>query len=117
MCKFGGRRIGLVFAVGAAVGLLCLPAGARTFVSVGIGFPGPGWYGPPPYVYAPPPAVVYAPPPTVVVAPPPTVYVTPSAPPPPQPAVWYYCDNPQGYYPYVSTCGTPWRQVQPPPAQ
>jgi hypothetical protein len=37
-----------------------------------------------------------------------------SQPPMPQPApgpVWYYCDNPQGYYPYVQSCGSGWRQV------
>lgn len=29
----------------------------------------------------------------------------------PPPQYWYYCDNPQGYYPYVQNCGTAWRQV------
>ena len=29
------------------------------------------------------------------------------------PAFWYYCDNPAGYYPYVQTCGTPFRAVTP----
>jgi hypothetical protein len=24
---------------------------------------------------------------------------------------WYYCDNPQGYYPYVRMCDGQWRQV------
>jgi len=24
---------------------------------------------------------------------------------------WYYCDNPKGYYPYVSSCSSGWRQV------
>lgn len=24
---------------------------------------------------------------------------------------WYYCDNPQGYYPYVTSCNGEWRQV------
>ena len=36
------------------------------------------------------------------------------APPPgaaPQPQVWYYCDNPAGYYPYVPTCSVPFRPV------
>ena len=27
---------------------------------------------------------------------------------------WYYCANPQGYYPYVAQCAVPW---QPVPAQ
>lgn len=34
------------------------------------------------------------------------------APPPPQ---YYYCDSPSGYYPYVTTCQTPWRAVSPVP--
>jgi hypothetical protein len=31
-------------------------------------------------------------------------------------AVWYYCDKPEGYYPYVRTCPSGWQQVpaQPP---
>lgn len=28
---------------------------------------------------------------------------------PAQAADWYYCDNPPGYYPYISTCNDPWR--------
>ncbi len=28
-----------------------------------------------------------------------------------QAASWYYCNNPPGYYPYVSACNGPWRQV------
>jgi hypothetical protein len=60
-----------------------------------------------PYLYPP---VVVAPPP-VYVQPAPQVYVQP---PPPQP-YWYYCDNPKGYYPYVSQCPSGWRQVTPPP--
>jgi len=32
----------------------------------------------------------------------------------PQPQFWYWCDNPQGYSPYVQNCAVPWRQV---PAQ
>jgi hypothetical protein len=61
-----------------------------------------------PYLYPPP--VVVAPPP-VYVQPAPQVYVQP---PPPQP-YWYYCDHPQGYYPYVPQCPGGWRQVTPPP--
>ena len=26
-------------------------------------------------------------------------------------AVWYYCDNPRGYYPYVQSCHVAWRAV------
>lgn len=55
----------------------------------------------------PPPVVVQAPPPPPVVvrAPPPR----PSGQPPAQ--FWYYCDETQAYYPYVSSCSGPWRQV------
>lgn len=30
--------------------------------------------------------------------------------------VWYYCQNPQGYYPYVKSCAGGWQKVpvQPP---
>lgn len=65
------------------------------------GWPYDGW---PAYGYAYP-APAYVSPPTVVV---------PQTPGPPPAASWYYCDNPAGYYPYVSTCSTPFRPV---PAQ
>ncbi len=45
---------------------------------------------------------------------PPTVIVqqTPPAQPLPPPAQsWYYCPNPQGYYPYVPQCSVPWQPV------
>jgi hypothetical protein len=29
----------------------------------------------------------------------------------PQLAFWYYCDKPQGYYPYVRTCPSGWQKV------
>ncbi len=30
----------------------------------------------------------------------------------PAPAgLWYLCDSPAGYYPYIPVCGTPWRIV------
>ncbi len=58
----------------------------------------PSW---PPYGYPP-----------VVVAPAPPVYVQPA--PPPRP-YWYYCENPQGYYPYVQQCPGGWRPVNPSP--
>jgi hypothetical protein len=53
----------------------------------------------------------YAPPRTVYAEPPPD-YLGPPGPPPAQD--WYYCDNPQGYYPYVRTCNGEWQAV---PAQ
>jgi hypothetical protein len=60
----------------------------------------PGYY-PQPVVVAPAPQVVYveqAPP--VVAAPPVQQY-------------WYYCGNPQGYYPNVQACPGGWQKVLP----
>ncbi len=98
----------LLGAVALACGSLAPPAEARVFVGFGFGAP---FYAPPPIYYGPP-AVVYAPPP-VVYAPPPIAY----APPPVQSYTsqpqqsWYYCDDPQGYYPTIQTCNQGWRQV------
>ncbi len=74
----------------------------RFFVGFGVGFwPDPFFWGPPivgwPY---------YA----TVVAEAPPVYVEPGQ---PQPYYWYYCQNPQGYYPYVGSCPGGWIQVVP----
>jgi hypothetical protein len=107
--------------VGAvAFGASVTPAEARVFVGFGFGYPYypapyygypgyyygyPGYY-PDPYYYAYPPPAVYAPPPAVYAPPP--VAATPGAPPPQS---WYYCDDPKGYYPYVASCPTAWRQV------
>ena len=73
---------------------------------------GPWWY---PYGYAYPYAYTYsyaypypAYPPPVVESPPP-VYL------PPRPQYWYYCQNPQGYYPYVNQCPGGWLEVVPQP--
>lgn len=73
-------------------------------------YPAPIYPYPDPYV--PPQLVGGAPPAVVAVAPPPAA---PGAPPaaaaPPAPSLYYYCDNPPGYYPYVTQCPTPWRTV------
>jgi hypothetical protein len=89
----------------AALGATAPTAFARVFVGVGVGV-GVPVYGPyyGPYYYPPP--VVYAPPPVVYTSPP-VVMQQGSAP----SQFWYWCDNPQGYHPYVSTCTTAWRQV------
>ena len=78
---------------------------------------GPGWWYPYygyPYPYAYPyqygyPA--YSPP---VVEGSSQTYIQQEAPPQ---QFWYYCQNPQGYYPYVRECPAGWQQVapQPPP--
>jgi hypothetical protein len=61
-----------------------------------------GWYFYPAPIYPYPTYV----PPAIVVQQPPQV---PAGLPPAQ--FWYFCDNPQGYYPYVASCSVPWRQV------
>ena len=102
----------------AAVGLLALPglAQARVFWSIGVGLPvyygslwypgwGGGWYcgwnDPyPAYGWSPPVVVERQP------------VVVQSLPPGPAPqSFWYYCRNPAGYYPYVTTCPGGWTPV------
>jgi len=60
------------------------------------------WYLYPAPIY---PYPTYVPPAIVVQQPPPV----PTGLPPAQ--SWYFCDNPQGYYPYVASCNGPWREV------
>src|SRR5215470_15294259 len=67
----------------------------RSSVVVPLGpYWGPYYWEPYPYYYPPP----------VVVTPPP-IYVQPApqtpSPPPPASTYWYYCEDPQGYYPNV----------------
>lgn len=59
------------------------------------------------YIYPEPfyPYPIYVPPATVIEVPP----AAPVGPPPAQ--VWFYCDNPKGYYPYIPSCNGPWREV------
>ena len=84
----------------------------RVFIRPSIVVPlGPYW-GPyywPPYPYYPP----------VVVTPPPQVYVQPDPQTPnslpPASAYWYYCEDPQGYYPQVQQCSGDWQPVAPTP--
>jgi hypothetical protein len=66
---------------------------------------GPGWWGPPYPWYAYPPAGG-----TVVVQPQTQPYVQQ------EPQYWYYCRDPEGYYPYVDSCPSGWMTVVPPPA-
>lgn len=103
----------------AAMGLLLLASSAhargywRGDIWIG---PGPGWWGPP--LYSSPYPYYYAPPP-VVIQQQPDVYIRqePQPQPPPQ-NYWYFCRNPQGYYPYVKQCPDGWQKVvpSPPPA-
>ena len=83
----------------------------RVFVQPSIVVPfGPYWG---PYYWG---AYPYSP---VIVSPPPPVYVQPapqiSNALPPAPSYWYYCADPQGYYPYVQQCPGGWQPVAPTP--
>ena len=115
----------LLAAAALALGLPGL-AQARVHWSIGIGVPayygygwgsgwGGGWYEPYPAfggwsTWSPPVVVERQP------------VVVQSLPPGPAPqSFWYYCQNPAGYYPYVSTCPGGWTPVPatpppPPPA-
>jgi len=97
--------------------LLAIPmsglAGSSTHYSFGfnVGIPlyGPPAYGPNPY-WGPPP--YYYPPPTVVVVPQqPQTYVQRNQ--RQESDYWYYCQNPQGYYPYIKSCPGGWMKVVP----
>jgi hypothetical protein len=82
----------------------------RGDVLIGPGW-GPWWWGPPYYPYGP----YYSEPPVVVPQQPPA-YVEPS----PQPEAqyyWYFCQKPEGYYPYVKKCPDGWLKVIPPVPQ
>lgn len=59
---------------------------------------------------------LYQAPPPVVVRPAPQVYIEqPTFRAPPQ-TYWYFCSNPQGYYPYVAQCPGGWQRVLPSPS-
>ena len=75
----------------------------RIFIGPGFWWGGPAWWGPPyPYYYSAPPVVVQEAPPTYI-----------QQQPPEQPAYWYYCPNPAGYYPKVKECPPGWLTVVP----
>lgn len=63
-------------------------------------------------VYAPPPGTYAVPPPGYAV--PPAGYAVPPSQPAPAPQVYYYCDNPAGYYPTVPSCPAGFRAVPAP---
>lgn len=64
-----------------------------------------------PYTY-PYPYPYYAQPPAEA---PPPVYDQQSPAPPEEEHSWYYCEDPQGYYPYVSQCPKGWLRIAPTP--
>ena len=88
-------------------------------VGVGIWL-GPGWWGPyhyPSFYY---PYYPYYPyyrtePPLVIQQRPEEEYVQPDPEAEEQQIFWYYCKDPQGYYPYVKECPSGWMKVVPSP--
>jgi len=89
--------------------------GFGVYVSPWWGYPGyaPGYVPGPYYPYYYPPQVI-----TVPSSPP--VYIQQDEPPgasAPQNSYWYYCRNPQGYYPYVKQCPGGWQAVAPQPPE
>jgi len=73
----------------------------------------PGWWGPyyPNYPYYP--YYPYYQEPPIVIQQQPDVYVQPAPEDEQQPIFWYFCKDPQGYYPYVKQCPKGWRKVVP----
>ncbi len=45
------------------------------------------------------------------------IYVQPAPPVPANTGYWYYCRNPEGYYPYVKRCPNGWLKVMPTPPE
>lgn len=96
--------------------------GHRSGFSIGL-YAGSPYYGYPyyygsPYGYGYGSSYYYNPPVVVTSPPPPPVYIEQAAP-APDPAdktYWYYCTDPQGYYPYVRDCKVQWQTVEPVPA-
>jgi len=80
----------------------CFGGGVALGLGLGLLATAPLWY-PPTYAY---PAYSY----------PAYAYPAPTYPAPPPPSYWYYCQNPQGYYPYVPQCPGGWMTVVPPGA-
>lgn len=80
--------------------------GPRSIGGLGFYWGGPFVVGPPWYPYG------YFSPPPVIVQQQPPVYVEPEQ---RSDHYWYYCQNSQGYYPYVKSCPDGWMKVVPQP--
>jgi len=93
----GGVAVGFVggFTTGIVLDRLFLPP-----------YPERVYYGPWRYPYYLYPTPSYAPP-AVVAAPAPQLYQ------PSQQQYWYWCEDSQGYYPYIQSCPSNWKQVIP----
>ena len=78
-----------------------------TRIWIGPGW-GPGWWAPPAYPYYP--YYPYYPEPPVVVPQQSQAYVQQDQ---QESDYWFYCENPQGYYPYIKSCPGGWMKVVP----
>lgn len=133
------RNIKLIYLAIALLAVLAsnsVLAHGHSHLSIGLGYYGSGFYGGYgyggygfggygmsgfgyPFYY---PSSYYYPP-TVIVPTTPPVYIQqqqsqPAQSAQPQTNYWYYCQNPDGYYPYVKNCPGGWLQVAPqPPGQ
>jgi len=90
--------------------------GTRIWIGPGWGpWWGPGWgpgWGAPYYPYSPYYYPYYTPSPGFQQEP--STYIQ-QAPAPEQQLYWYFCADPQGYYPYVQKCPKGWMKVVPSP--
>lgn len=77
--------------------------GGHAFLGLGYW---PWYYAPPWYYYPPAAGTAYRPP---------VYYVERGDEQAAQPGYWYYCANPQGYYPYLTQCPGGWQRVRPQP--
>lgn len=85
----------------------------RSHLRVGVYVGGPYlyWHPAPIYYYYPPP--YYAVEPAAPAEPPVYIEQDMSRPAAATPYYWYYCEKPQGYYPYIKECPGGWRAVEP----
>jgi hypothetical protein len=114
--------LAFVFLLASAAGNM---AWAHGHAHVGIYFGGPvfwpGYYSAP--YYGPYYSPYYGPSynTTTIITEPAPVYIEQAPRPAPAPAPssssnsWYYCNNPDGYYPYVKDCPSGWQRVAPQP--
>ena len=112
------KKVNLVLAILVVLSLVLASSalyarGPRVYIGAHFGFPYypyPYWYPPYAYPYYYPPVYAYPSDPYAYSQP--QVYNVPE-----QPQYWYYCQDPQGYYPYVRSCPGGWMKVVPTPPQ
>lgn len=72
----------------------------------------PWWWGYPYYPYYP--YNPYYPAPYTVAPQEPEEYIQQDQPQSTEPVYWYFCKDPEGYYPYIKKCPKGWLRVVPP---